>query len=87
MNIRGYKPVKIGFGLPPEPVQRERTYIMIKPDAVQRGLIGQIITRFETKGFQLIAMKFCKPGQAMFEKHYGEHAERPFFPALVKWAA
>jgi len=87
MNIRGYKPMKIGFGMPPAPVQRERTYIMIKPDAVQRGLIGQIITRFETKGFQLIAMKFCKPGQAMFEKHYAEHAERPFFPALCKWAA
>ena len=51
MNIRGYKPMKIGFGMPPAPVQRERTYIMIKPDAVQRGLIGQIITRFETKGF------------------------------------
>ena len=87
MNIRGFKPAKIGYGIPEEPIQRERTYIMIKPDGVQRGLIGNIITRFETRGFKMIAMKFCKPGQAMFEKHYSDLAGRPFFPRLVKWAA
>lgn len=87
MLIRGYKPVKVGFGIPEAPAHRERTYIMVKPDGVQRGLIGNIITRFETKGFKLVAMKFCMPGQAMFEKHYEDLAGRPFFPRLTKWAA
>jgi nucleoside-diphosphate kinase len=87
MSIRGYKPVKIEFGAKEEPEQRERTYIMIKPDGVQRGIIGEIITRFEKRGFKLIAMKFCMPGQAMFEKHYEDLAGRPFFPRLTKWAA
>jgi len=58
---------------------RERTYIMIKPDGVQRGLIGEIITRFETKGFKLVAMKLCQPGKAMFEKHYADLSKKPFF--------
>ncbi len=47
----------------------ERTYIMIKPDGVQRGLIGNIIKRFEAKGFKLIAMKLCSPSRAHLEKH------------------
>ncbi len=48
-------------------VSRERTYIMIKPDGVQRGLIGPIITRFEQKGFKLVAMKLVSPGKAHLE--------------------
>merc|ERR1712134_74574 len=66
---------------------RERTYIMIKPDGVQRGLIGTIIQRFETKGFELVAMKLCAPGKEMFEKHYADLSSKPFFPDLVNYAA
>merc|ERR1711988_851804 len=66
---------------------RERTYIMIKPDGVQRGLIVTIIQRFETKGFKLVAMKLCAPGKEMFEKHYADLSSKPFFPDLVNYAA
>ena len=66
---------------------KERTYIMIKPDGVQRGLIGQIICRFETKGFKLVAMKLAQPGKEMFEKHYADLAGKPFFAGLVEYAA
>merc|ERR1712160_25404 len=66
---------------------KERTYIMIKPDGVQRGIIGQIITRFETKGFKLVAMKLCQPGKEMFEKHYADLSKKPFFQGLVDYAA
>merc|ERR1712046_146381 len=58
-------------GLKAIPV-KERTYIMIKPDGVQRGLVGKIMERFETKGFKLVGMKMCQPGKAQFEKHYAE---------------
>merc|ERR1711937_1064300 len=66
---------------------KERTYIMIKPDGVQRGLIGKIIERFETKGFKLVAMKLCMPGKAMFEQHYADLSKKPFFAGLVDYAA
>lgn len=65
---------------------KERTFIMIKPDGVQRGLVGQIISRFETKGFKLVAMKLCQPGQEMFEKHYADLATKKFFPSLMEYA-
>ena len=58
--------------------QKERTFIMIKPDGVQRGLIGTIISRFETKGFKLVAMKLAQPGKEMFEKHYADLSSKPF---------
>ena len=91
-NIRGYKPAKVGLGAAPvTPAlahgRRERTYIMIKPDGVQRGLVGQIITRFETKGFKLVAMKLCAPGKAMFEKHYADLSTKAFFARLVNYAS
>merc|ERR1712228_810039 len=63
----------------------ERTYIMIKPDGVQRGLVGQIIQRFETKGFKLVAMKLTQPGKAHMEKHYADLAGKKFFPDLVEY--
>ena len=66
---------------------KERTYIMIKPDGVQRGLIGDIIKRFETKGFKLAAMKLAQPGKAMFEKHYADLSKKGFFNGLVEYAA
>ncbi|WP_031293804.1 nucleoside-diphosphate kinase [Leptolyngbya sp. Heron Island J] len=61
----------------------ERTFIMIKPDGVQRGLVGEIVSRFETKGFNLVGMKFMGVSRELAEKHYGVHKERPFFGSLV----
>ncbi|GAB4140464.1 MAG: nucleoside-diphosphate kinase [Cyanobacteria bacterium J069] len=61
----------------------ERTFIAIKPDGVQRGLAGEIIRRFETKGFTLVGLKFLQPSRELAEQHYAVHKERPFFPGLV----
>ena len=66
---------------------RERTFIMIKPDGVQRGLVGPIISRFETKGFKLVGMKLTAPGKEMFEKHYSDLSSKSFFAGLVAYAA
>jgi nucleoside-diphosphate kinase len=60
---------------------------MLKPDAVQRGLVGKIIERFETKGFKLVAMKLCAPGKEHFEKHYADLASKSFFNGLVEYAS
>ncbi|KAK0181385.1 hypothetical protein PV327_003677 [Microctonus hyperodae] len=66
---------------------KERTFIMIKPDGVQRGLVGKIIQRFEEKGFKLVAMKmvWISADEALLKKHYADLASRPFFPSLVKY--
>lgn len=61
----------------------ERTFIAVKPDGVQRGLVGQIIARFEQKGYQLVGLKQMHVTREMAEQHYGEHRERPFFKGLV----
>ena len=61
----------------------ERTFIALKPDAVQRGYIGEIITRFERKGFKLVGMKLMQVTAAIAEEHYGEHRAKPFFKGLV----
>ena len=66
---------------------RQRTFIMIKPDGVQRSLVGEIIARFEKKGFKLVAMKMTSPGQEMFEKHYADLSSKGFFAGLVAYAA
>ena len=63
----------------------ERTFIAIKPDGVQRGLVGEILGRFERKGFKLIALKQLIPSRALAEQHYGIHRERPFFNGLVNF--
>ena len=63
----------------------ERTFIMIKPDGVQRGLVGEIIKRFETKGFSLVGLKQLKVSRELAEKHYAVHKERPFFAGLVEF--
>ena len=70
-----------------EAAVKERTFIMIKPDGVQRGLIGQIIARFETKGFKLVAMKLTAPGRAHFEQHYADLANKSFFSGLIDYAS
>jgi len=63
----------------------ERTFLAIKPDGVQRGLVGEIIRRFEAKGFTLVGMKFMKVSRELAEQHYGVHRERPFFQSLVEF--
>ncbi len=63
----------------------ERTFIIIKPDAVQRGLVGEIIGRFERRGLKLSAMKFLQVDDALARQHYAVHAERPFFGGLISY--
>lgn len=63
----------------------ERTFVAIKPDAVQRGLMGKIITRIEEKGFKIIAMKMLEVSQEQAEAHYAEHVGKPFYPGLVEF--
>ncbi|MBS4191036.1 nucleoside-diphosphate kinase [Bacillus sp. FJAT-49705] len=61
----------------------EKTFLMVKPDGVQRNLIGEIVARFEKKGFQLVGAKLMQISNELAENHYGEHKERPFFGELV----
>jgi len=63
----------------------ERTFIAIKPDGVQRGLVGEVIKRFEAKGFTLVGLKMLQVSQELAEKHYDVHKERPFFQSLVEF--
>jgi len=63
----------------------ERTFIMVKPDGVQRGLVGEIVSKFERKGFKLVAAKFMEVSRPLAEEHYAEHKERPFFGSLVEF--
>jgi nucleoside-diphosphate kinase len=58
---------------------------MIKPDGVQRGFVGEIISRFEKKGLKLVAMKFVSVSKELAEKHYGVHKDKPFFKPTVKY--
>ncbi|MDD1729688.1 MAG: nucleoside-diphosphate kinase [Methanospirillum sp.] len=60
----------------------EQTFLMVKPDGVQRGLVGEIISRFERRGFKLIAAKFERLPDARVMEHYAEHVQKPFFPGL-----
>ncbi|KAK2079393.1 hypothetical protein QBZ16_003084 [Prototheca wickerhamii] len=64
------------------PVQ-ERSFIMVKPEGVQRGLVGDIIKRFEQRGYKLVGIKVLVPGTDLANVHYGEHEGKPFFPKLV----
>jgi len=61
----------------------ERTFLMVKPDGVQRNLIGEIVGRFEKKGYQLVGAKLMQITPELAGEHYGEHKERPFFGELV----
>lgn len=63
----------------------ERTLIILKPDAVQRGLIGQILTRFENKGLQIVGMKLMQISTKLAETHYEPHRGKPFYAGLVKF--
>ena len=61
----------------------EQTLVLVKPDGVQRSLIGEVISRLERRGLKLVAMKLMQVDEALARRHYGEHAQRPFFPGLV----
>lgn len=69
----------------PTELKRELTYVMIKPDGVQRGLVGEITTRFEGKGFKLVGMKMMVAPRKTLEAHYGDLKTKPFFPGLVEY--
>ncbi|RHZ48926.1 nucleoside-diphosphate kinase [Aspergillus thermomutatus] len=66
-------------------MSNEQTFIAIKPDGVQRGLVGPIITRFENRGFKLVAMKLVSPPQSQLEQHYADLSDKPFFKGLVSY--
>lgn len=63
----------------------ERTFLMIKPDGVQRNIVGEIITRLEKKGLKLVGGKFMTVSKELAETHYGEHADKPFYEGLVSF--
>jgi len=63
----------------------DRTLILVKPDAYDRGLTGEIVARFERKGLKLAALKLMRVDRELAERHYAEHQARPFFPELVEF--
>ena len=63
----------------------ERTFVMLKPDAVQRGLMGDIVKRIEAKGYKPVAMKFLRVPVEQAERHYAEHKGKPFFDSLIAY--
>ncbi len=63
----------------------ERTLIILKPDSVQRGLAGRIISRFEDKGFQILGLKLKHISRELAEEHYAVHKEKPFYPRLLEY--
>ncbi len=63
----------------------EKTLVLVKPDGVQRSLIGEIISRLERRGLKLVAMKLMQVDDALARRHYGEHEGKPFFPGLVSF--
>src|SRR6056297_2861462 len=64
----------------------ERTFVMVKPDGVQRGLIGEIVSRFEQRGLKLVGAKFMRIDEELAHEHYGEHEGKPFFEGLVEFS-
>lgn len=65
--------------------QTQHTLVLIKPDGLQRGLVGTIVSRLETRGLKIVAMKMLQMDQKMAEQHYNIHRERPFFQGLVSF--
>ena len=63
----------------------ERTFVMVKPDGVNRGLVGTIINRFEERGLKLVGAKFMQIDEELAKEHYGEHEDKPFFDDLVSF--
>lgn len=67
------------------PMAIERTYAMVKPDGVKRGLVGEVVSRIENKGFRIVGMKLMQIPRETAERHYGEHKGKPFFEGLVNF--
>ena len=63
----------------------ERTFVAIKPDGVQRGLVGEVISRLERRGLKLVAIRLMQVDEDLAGRHYAEHVNRPFFPSLVSF--
>jgi nucleoside-diphosphate kinase len=63
----------------------ERTFVIIKPDAVQRGLIGEIVARFERRGLKIVGMKFMQVSEDLAQRHYAVHEGKPFFSGLIQY--
>ena len=63
----------------------QTTFVMVKPDGVQRGLVGNIIQRFENKGLRLVALRQLTPSLELAESHYAVHSERPFYSGLIEF--
>ncbi len=63
----------------------QTTFVMVKPDGVQRGLVGEILKRFEQKGLRLVGLKQVVPSEELASTHYAVHKERPFYPGLLKF--
>ena len=63
----------------------ETTLVLVKPDAVQRGFVGNILNRIENKGLSIVGMKLVKINREMADRHYAEHIGKPFFDGLVKF--
>jgi nucleoside-diphosphate kinase len=65
--------------------QLERTLVLVKPDGVRRGLVGEVVARIESKGYSIAALKMMNADRATLESHYAEHAGKPFFEPLVEF--
>jgi hypothetical protein len=63
----------------------QKSFVMMKPDAVQRRLMGKILSRFEEKGLQIVAVKLMQIDEDLAKTHYGEHADKPFFGSLIEY--
>ena len=63
----------------------ERTFVMFKPDCLERGLVGPVFTRFEQKGLRLVAMKMIRISPDLAKQHYAEHVDKPFYPGLEQF--
>jgi nucleoside-diphosphate kinase len=66
-------------------VSTEKTLVLVKPDGVARGLVGEVIARIEAKGYKISALRMLQADRALLEKHYAEHQGKPFFEPLVEF--
>jgi nucleoside-diphosphate kinase len=66
-------------------MELERTFVMVKPDGVERGVIGEVISRLERKGLKIVGMKMLRIDEGLAKNHYAEHKAKPFFDALVAY--
>jgi len=66
-------------------VSIEKTLVLVKPDGVARGLVGEVIARIEAKGYKIVSLRMLQADRALLEKHYAEHQGKPFFEPLVEF--